>query len=130
MEKIKPRSVVDPNICIRIDRDEQQISRCIDLIDQSSIELSGLAEVLQIAGNLVRLKILFLLLAENHLCVCDLSEILQMKVPAISQHLKKLKDTELVTSEKEGTTIYYRVNKKNEFVIRKMLRMAGHFMPG
>ena len=48
-----------------------------------------------------------LLKEEERLCVCDLSEILEMKIPAVSQHLRKLKDANVVISEREGTVIFY-----------------------
>ena len=59
------------------------------------------------AGNKARLKMLFLLFEENGLCVCDLSDILEMNVSAVSQHLRKLKDAGIVEVEKQGQTSYY-----------------------
>ncbi|MDZ7694978.1 MAG: ArsR family transcriptional regulator [Balneolaceae bacterium] len=38
---------------------------------------------------------------EEHLCPCDLSDILDMSVPAVSQHLRKLKDGGLVDNRAE-----------------------------
>ena len=63
--------------------------------------------VLALAGNGVRLKILYLLSEETELCPCDLADILEMTVPAISQHLRKLKDAKIVKTRKEGQTIFY-----------------------
>ncbi|MBL4861614.1 MAG: helix-turn-helix transcriptional regulator, partial [Crocinitomicaceae bacterium] len=39
--------------------------------------------------------------------VCDLSDILHMKAPAISQHLRKMKDGGIIENRKDGSTIYY-----------------------
>ncbi|WP_245842360.1 ArsR/SmtB family transcription factor [Pontibacter ummariensis] len=66
-----------------------------------------LASALSLAGNEVRLKILFLLKEEGELCPCDISDILAMTVPAVSQHLRKLKEGSLVTTKKTGQTIFY-----------------------
>tara|TARA_R110001632_G_scaffold202424_8_gene325507 strand:- start:92 stop:352 length:261 start_codon:yes stop_codon:yes gene_type:complete len=66
---------------------------------------------LSLTGNPVRLKILYLLHQEKRLCVCDISDILTMNVPAISQHLRKLKDRNLIYSEKEAQTIFYAIEK-------------------
>ncbi len=63
------------------------------------------------------MNILVLLEDEKRLCVCDLSEILNMTIPAVSQHLKKLKDAELVDTEREGNTIYYYINRKYKMVL-------------
>lgn len=97
----------DNNICIRVDRDGPQIERCKAKIEEVELAVSGLSRILSLAGNEVRMKILFLLQEEARLCVCDLGEILEMKIPAISQHLRKLKDADLVQTEREGTTIFY-----------------------
>ncbi|WP_455566833.1 ArsR/SmtB family transcription factor [Rufibacter sediminis] len=69
-----------------------------------------LANALSLAGNEVRLKILFLLYEEQNLCVCDLSDVLGMNVSAISQHLRKLKDGNIIKSKKTGQTIFYSLN--------------------
>ncbi|WP_240646697.1 ArsR/SmtB family transcription factor [Chitinophaga rhizosphaerae] len=73
---------------------------------------SSLSAVLSLAGNEVRLKIMYLLEEENELCPCDLSDILGMTIPAISQHLKKLKDGGIVQTRKEGQTVFYSLVKE------------------
>ena len=97
----------DNNICIRVDRNEEQINRCKAKLSEISTSVSDLSRTLSLAGNQVRLNIFVLLQEEARLCVCDLGEILEMKLPAVSQHLRKLKDANLVETEREGSTIYY-----------------------
>ena len=97
----------DQNVCIRIDRDSSQIERCKDHIHEVNSSLTEMAQILALAGNEVRLKILLLLQAEQKLCVCDLGEILDMKIPAVSQHLRKMKDARMVYTQREGTVIFY-----------------------
>ena len=67
--------------------------------------------ILSLAGNSVRFNILYLLDIEGRLCVCDLSDILDISISAVSQHLRKLKDKNLITSVKEGQVIYYSNDK-------------------
>lgn len=55
---------------------------------------------------------LFLLNQEKELCPCDLSDILDMTIPAISQRLRKLKDGGIIQSRKSCQTIFYSVNPK------------------
>ena len=98
-------------ICIRLEADARQIMDCRSSIAELDSSLSFVSEVLNLAGNKVRLQILFLLQREERLCVCDLSDILQMNVSAISQHLRKLKDRDLVYATKEAQTIFYALNK-------------------
>jgi len=93
--------------CLRPLADINQINSCrekIELKDNKIRELSGL---LDLAGNDVRLKILYLLHEEKELCVCDMSDILKMKIAAVSQHLRKLKDGFLIDFRKESQTFYY-----------------------
>ncbi|WP_425291189.1 ArsR family transcriptional regulator [Spirosoma linguale] len=52
--------------------------------------------MLNLAGNENRLKLIYLLKEEADLCVCDLSDILGMTIPAASQHLRKLCITEML----------------------------------
>ena len=70
-------------------------------------EIRSLAELFYLAGNEVRLKILYLLFQEEKLSVCDITNILEMKIPAVSQHLRKLKDLGMVKTRRQGQTIYY-----------------------
>ncbi len=88
------------------------LSTVIQVLRVLDLQLSAL---LGLAGNEVRLKILYLLYEENELCVCDLSDILNMNVSAISQHLRKLKDGNVVDVRKEGQTYFYFV--KNNYLV-------------
>ena len=69
--------------------------------------LDEAAELLSLAGNATRLKILYLLAELKELCVCDLAEILGVSVSAVSQQLAKLKAYGLVKSRRDAQTIFY-----------------------
>jgi DNA-binding transcriptional ArsR family regulator len=80
------------------------------LIKRNLVEQKGLAtlaDLLGIAGNIQRLKILYLLHAHKEMCVCDLAEVLEITDSAVSQHLRKLKDKNIVKTRRKGQTIYY-----------------------
>lgn len=96
--------------CIREVADLSQINRCITSLDEVEESIERLTGILKLTANDVRLKILYLLSREEHLCPCDLSDILDMSVPAVSQHLRKLKDGRLVETERDGQTIFYSLN--------------------
>ena len=115
----------DQNVCIRIDRDVKQINRCKAHIDEVNNSLVEMSLFLALAGNEVRLKILLLLQKENRLCVCDLSEILEMKIPAISQHLRKMKDAQMVYKEREGTVIYYQISSHLKPTLNTILNLIS-----
>jgi Predicted transcriptional regulators len=69
--------------------------------------LDALADLLAVSGNRQRLKIIYLLHAHKEMCVCDLAECLDMGTSAVSQHLRKLKDKNIVRSRREKQTIFY-----------------------
>lgn len=104
--------------CIRQFADKEQIKQCKEKIKTYEFSFKELSSVLDLAGNEVRLKILYLLEEEKELCPCDLSDILGMSIPAVSQHLRKLKDGNVVEYRKEGQTIYYSI-KANHIKILK-----------
>ena len=97
------------NACIRILADVEQINGCKQRINEVDDTIKFLSGIFSLSGNEVRMKILFLLYEEDELCVCDLSDILNMKIPAISQHLRKLKDGGVLQNRKEAQTIFYSV---------------------
>lgn len=99
------------SICIRLEADAEQIMSCRQVVQEMEKSIDELASILSLTGNAVRLKILYLLNQEDRLCVCDLSDILQMNVSAISQHLRKLKDRNIIYSQKEAQTIFYSIKK-------------------
>lgn len=97
--------------CIRECADINQLSKCKDDIDQAAPSIQNVSKLLNLAGNEVRLKILYLLHLEGKMCPCDLSDVLEMTVPAVSQHLKKLWEGEALNKKKEGKTIFYSLNQ-------------------
>jgi DNA-binding transcriptional ArsR family regulator len=107
--------------CIRALADFEQINRCKKRIREVEQELTTLSAVIGLVGNDTRLKILYLLQTEGKLCVCDLSDILGMTVPAISQQLRKLKDGNIIISQREGTVIYYSLKEKYIKVVNQVL---------
>lgn len=93
--------------CSRIFADEKQINECKKLVQNNAVAIEQMSNLLALAGNEVRLKILFLLEEEKELCPCDIADILEMSIPAISQHLRKMKDGNVLQTRRSGQTIYY-----------------------
>ncbi len=115
--------------CIRLQADIEQIKSCREKLKVNSNSFSKLGQVLALAGNEVRLKILFLLEEEKELCPCDLSDILGMSIPAISQHLRKLKDGNIIEARKEGQTIFYSLRSENMKVLRSFFKIINQQNP-
>jgi ArsR family transcriptional regulator len=68
--------------------------------------LCELADLFKSFGDTTRMKILYAL-SVSDLCVCAIAELLGMEQSAISHQLKKLRQAKLVTSRREGRTVYY-----------------------
>lgn len=101
------------NTCIRVLADPVQIKECKTAITNVNERILKMANIYGLAGNPTRLKILFLLFKETEMCPCDLSDVLDISVGGISQHLRKLKDGNLVRDKKVGQTIFYSLIPEN-----------------
>lgn len=110
------------NTCIRLQADIIQIKTCREKLKTNAKSFLKLGQVLALAGNEARLKILFLLEEEGELCPCDLSDILGISIPAVSQHLRKLKDGNIVETRKEGQTIYYSLTQENLKIVKPFFK--------
>ncbi len=113
------------NTCIRLQADIVQIKNCREKLKANSKSFLQLGQVLSLAGNEVRLKIIFLLEEENELCPCDLSDILGMSIPAISQHLRKLKDGNIIEARKAGQTIFYSLRNDHIKTLRPFFKIIN-----
>ena len=110
------------NTCIRLFADKEQIKSCKEKLKTLQKSFVSLSNILALAGNEVRLKIVYLLDEENELCPCDLADILGMSIPAVSQHLRKLKDGNIVETRKEGQTIYYSLTQENLKILKPFFK--------
>jgi ArsR family transcriptional regulator len=59
-----------------------------------------------------RLKILNLL-SSQEMAVCELINALELSQPAVSHHLKLLKQADLITDSREGKWILYNIDRDN-----------------
>jgi DNA-binding transcriptional ArsR family regulator len=115
---------METNACIRVFADADYIQQCQARLALAGPSLEATATVLALAGNEVRLKLLYLLAAEQQLCVCDIADVLGMTVSAVSQHLRKLKDGGVVTARKVGQTVFYALSEQHLPLLRPLL--TGH----
>lgn len=57
-----------------------------------------------------RLDILRLVAAKNSICVCELTEQLELSQPKISRHLALLRNLSILLDERKGQWVYYSLN--------------------
>jgi len=78
-------------------------------------ELTKRARLLAIAGDETRIRVLCFLFEYGEACVSDIAESLGISVNTTSHHLRMMKDVGLLTSERMGVNICYKL-VRNEFV--------------
>lgn len=68
------------------------------------------ATVLKALADPVRLRLYSRIAAagEEAVCVCDIDDV-GVSQPTVSHHLRKLREAGLITSERRGTWVHYRV---------------------
>ena len=108
--------------CTRVYADKVQINECKQKLKSNGQAFEQLSAVLALAGNEVRLKIMFLLEEEKELCPCDLSDILGMSIPAVSQHLRKMKDGNVIEARRTGQTIFYSLKPQHLIMLRSLFK--------
>lgn len=75
----------------------------------------------------VRLRILYLLLERDEVCVCDLVESLNLKQSVVSRHLAYLKNNNLIEARREGTWVHYRIKREQVNVITQLFKHFQEF---
>ena len=74
---------------------------------EKTAHFQTIADIFKQLGDPTRVRI-FWLLCHCEECVVNISAMLGMSSPAVSHHLRPLRDSGLVTSRREGKEVYYR----------------------
>jgi ArsR family transcriptional regulator len=77
----------------------------------SADQAAELSRSFKAMGDPVRLRLLSLIASHEggEACVCDLTDVFDLTGPTISHHLKVLREAGLISGERRGTWVYYRV---------------------
>ena len=75
----------------------------------------------------VRLSIVRQLAACDGICACDFTEFTDVSQPTVSHHLRVLREAGVVTSERRGSWIYYRLSPE---AIGRLGAIARALAPG
>jgi ArsR family transcriptional regulator len=98
------------------------------LSEEQAEQLSGVFKAL---SDPVRLRVLSLIAshAGGEVCVCDITEAFDLTGPTISYHLKLLRQAGLITGERRGTWVYYRVHPEVLSRLSAVLVAPGAAVP-
>ena len=92
----------------------------------SAVDAEVMAGMFKAWGDPVRLR-LFANIASSaggETCVCDIPDV-GVSQPTVSHHLRKLREVGLITSERRGTWVYYRVAPDVLAAMAAMLAPTG-----
>lgn len=81
----------------------EHLQEQLDHID----DFQTVAEVFKQVGDSTRVRI-FWLLCHCEECVTNISAMMNMSSPAVSHHLRPLKNSGLIVSRREGKEVYYK----------------------
>ena len=62
------------------------------------------------------------LIREQEICVCFLTEVLEVSQPKISRHLAYLRNAEIVSARRDGKWMYYRITEPEDFYAAQILQ--------
>lgn len=84
------------------------------------------ARRLKALGHPVRLGIALRLAHEPDTCACDFADVFGVSQPTVSQHLKVLREAELVRTRRRGTQICYSLSPE---AIREVRAVVEALVP-
>lgn len=77
-------------------------------------KLKKTTKILKALSDESRVRIINLLKAKQGVCVCEITEIINLSQPTISSHLKKLEEAGIIVFRKDGLWVNYYLNDKME----------------
>ncbi|MEA4925678.1 MAG: metalloregulator ArsR/SmtB family transcription factor [Syntrophomonadaceae bacterium] len=112
-------------------REDDALSSCTviheDILNKVRGEMTDdgylfkIAELFKTLDDPTRLKIVNAIML-SEICVCDIAALLNMKQPAISHHLKVLRQANLIKYRREGKIVYYSLDDEHiELLFRQGL---------
>lgn len=97
---------------------------CTPTSAMNNDDASLLAGMFKALADPARVKILSMLLNADEVCACDFSASIGKTAATTSHHLKLLRDAGLITGDRRGTWIYYRVIPERLAAIRDALALG------
>lgn len=84
------------------------------------MEIELMEKQLKAVADANRLRILACL-KKGEVCVCDFTDVLNISQPAVSQHLRKLKEAGIIIERKVGTWKHYRIQENQTSLMQSVL---------
>lgn len=110
--------------------DHHSSERLLEL-QQAVAKTDGVTPIFKALADETRVKIIYALLQEPDLCVCDLAQVVSLSIAATSHHLRLLKNMGLARSRKEGKLVRYSLDDDHvRTILEEALRHSAHLHKG
>ncbi len=112
--------IAEEDHCELYNQDRSRLTEVIEAMPPAeSFEIA--VRLLKGVAEPVRARILYAI-SEKELCVCELAYLLDMSLPAVSHHLRILRDTDLIRSRKAGKLVFhYPANREIISILRSLI---------
>ena len=87
--------------------EEQNHTAAMRELLRGEAHFQSVADIFRQLGDPSRIRI-FWLLCHCEECVVNIADMVEMSSPAVSHHLRVLKDSGLLSSRRDGREVYYR----------------------
>ena len=95
----------------------------------SVAQIEGVTPIFKALADETRVKIIYALLLEPDLCVCDIAQITNLTISGASHHLRLLKAMGLARSRKEGKLVRYSIHDEHvKIILEKALDHSSHLL--
>lgn len=84
-------------------------------------DINFLANVFAILGHPARISIIYMLRNRGSATVGEIAESIQLAQSTISEHIKILRDINLITGQQAGTAMHYRLHEEMWPALKDML---------
>lgn len=103
--------------------EEQETAMMQDQLNRVS-NFQTVADIFRQLGDTTRIRI-FWLLCHCEECVINISAMLEMSSPAVSHHLRPLKNSGLIVCRRDGKEVYYRAaNTPQSRLLHQMIEQV------
>ena len=90
----------------------KQIKSNQDWLEQNNPMIIKKSQICYIGSDPTRLKIVYLLMKHDKVCVGDIAKVLNLSMSAVSHQLAKLDRYQVVKSQKSGRSVWYSLKSK------------------
>ncbi|GAA3002092.1 metalloregulator ArsR/SmtB family transcription factor [Streptosporangium longisporum] len=101
-------AVTPLDACVTMEPDEGRVAATRDRLVTPE-EAARLADLFRLLGDQTRAQLLYALLEAGEMCVCDLTETVEVSDTAVSHALRLLRTAGIVAGRRSGRMIYYRL---------------------